>query len=123
MFKLANKYTVSRSFPKCGSFRYTPKSFSVVKYENEKFYIDLSRENSDNSLNDSNLESDSELKYIAANVLCAKGNHIGLVGLRLIALFCIYNLSSSSGKDLANISNTHVSCLLYKRLKSSKDSF
>ena len=49
-------------------------------------------------------------------------NHIRLVNLVPIALFNKYKSTSSSGKEIQQINNAHVNCLLYKLKSNSRDS-
>ena len=52
----------------------------------------------------------------------ANGDHIRLLKLGPIALFNKYRLTSSSGKEIEEIENAHVLCLMYKLISSSRDS-
>ena len=57
-----------------------------------------------------------------AHARYADGDLIGIVNFGPIALFNKYRLTSSSGKEIEEINNAPVSCLIYKLLSSSRDS-
>ena len=75
-----------------------------------KFFFDISREDSAISSKDSYLEIYFNVTHrIGAH---ADGDHIRLVNLRPIALFNKYRLTSSNGKEIEEVDNAHVFCLL-----------
>ena len=83
----------------------------------------MPREDWASSLKDSYLEVDFKVTHKAgAHVRYAGSNHIGLVNLGPIALFNKYRLTSSSGKEIEEIYNAHVICLMHKLISSSRDS-
>ena len=50
------------------------------------------------------------------------GDHIRLVNLGPVAVFSKYRLTSSSGKELNELDNAHVICLMHKLISSSRNS-
>ena len=52
----------------------------------------------------------------------ANGNDVRLVNLALFSLFIIFELTTSSGKHLEDISRAHIVSLRYKLITSSKNS-
>ena len=73
-----------------------------------QLYINIPREDSVNSLLNSYLDSNFEVIEKAAFSRYANGNDIKLVNLGPIALFSKYILTTSSGKDLEDISHAHI---------------
>ena len=123
MFKLSQKHAVDRPILKCDCFRYTPPSLNLVNGENIQIFIDIPRLDSAISLKHSNLEIDFNVTHRAgAHARFADGDHMRLANLGPIALFNKYKLTSSSGKEMEEIENAHVICLMYKLLSSSRDS-
>ena len=59
--------------------------------------------------------------YAASNHRRAGDNDITIVNLGPFALFSNYNLTTSSGKHLENISHAHVVSLMYKLITSVRD--
>ena len=72
-------------------------------------------------MKDSYLELDFSVTHRAgAHARYVDGDHIRLVNLRPIALFNKYRLTSSSGKEIEEVYNSHVFCLMYKLISSSR---
>ena len=68
------------------------------------------------------LDLNFDVLHAATNNRYIDGNDIRLVNLGLIALFNNYMLTTSSGKNLEDISHAHVVSLMYKLLTSSRRS-
>ena len=123
MINKSQKYAVDRPILKCDYIRYTPPSLNLVNGENNQFFIDIPREESAISLEDSYLELDFNATHRAgAHSRYADGDHTGLVNLDPTALFKKYRLTSSSGNDIEEVDSAPVVCLIYKILSSSRDS-
>ena len=74
-------------------------------------------------MRDSYLELDLNVFHgTGAHARYADGDHIRLVNLGPIAFFNKYRLTSSSGKEIKEIDNAHVVCLMQKLTSSSRDS-
>ena len=74
-------------------------------------------------MKDSYQELDFNVTHRAgAHARYADGDHIGLVNLGPIALFNKYRLTSSSGKEIEEIDNAQVVCLMHKLISSNRDS-
>ena len=74
-------------------------------------------------MRDSYLELDFSVTHrAAAHARYVDDDHIILINLAPIALFNKYRLSSSSGKEIEEIDNAHVICLMHKLLSCSRDS-
>ena len=74
-------------------------------------------------MKDSYLESDFIVTHRAgARKRYVDGDHIRLVNLGPIALFNKYRLASSSHKEIEEMDNAHVICLMHKLISSSRDS-
>ena len=74
-------------------------------------------------MKDSYLELDFNVTHRAgAHAQYVDDNHIRLVNLGPIALFNKYRLTSSSGREIEEIDNAHVICLMHKLISSSRDS-
>ena len=87
-----------------------------------QFFNDIPREDSAISLKVSYLELDFSVTHRAgAYARYADGDHIRLVNLGPIAFFDKYRLASSSKKEIDEIDNAHVFCLMHKLITSSRD--
>ena len=75
--------------------------------ENNQLFIDIPGENSAISLEDSYLELGFIVTHRAGHARYATGDLIRLVNLGPISLFSKYRLTSSSGKEIEEIENTH----------------
>ena len=123
MFNLSHKNVFDRPVLKCDLIRYTPPWLNLVNGENNQIFIDIPRDDSAISLKDSYLELNFSVTHRAgAHNRYVDDDHIRLFNLRAIALFSKYRLTSSSGKEIEEIDNAHVICLLHKLISSSRDS-
>ena len=66
------------------------------------------------------LEINIDVLHAVTNNRYPDGNEIMLVNLGPIALFSNYKLTTSSGKHLENIDDSHIVSLMYKLLTSSR---
>ena len=121
MFKLSENYEIDRRILKCDYIRYSPAEISTINTANSQIYINLPREDSVISLLNSYLELKFDVLNTATYNRYVDANDIRLVNLGPIALFSNYNLTTSSGKHLEEISHAHIVSLMYKLLTSSKD--
>ena len=113
MFNLSKKHAVHRLLLKSDYIRYIPPSLNVVNGENNQIFSDIPREDSAISLKDSYLGKYFNVtQRTGAHAQYADGDHIRLVNLRPIALFNKYRLTSSNGKEIEEVDNAHVLCLL-----------
>ena len=123
MFKLNEKYQIDRGILKCDYIRYLTSELSTINAPNSQSYINIPRSDAVNSLLNSLLdlnfhvfhEDNPENRYTI-------GYDIKLVNLGPIALFSKYNLASSNGKHIEDISHAHIASVMYKLRTSSKDS-
>ena len=122
MFKLCETYEVDRKILKCDFIRYSPAEISTIKTANSQIYINIPREDSVISLLNSYLELNFDVLQAATNNRYVDANDIRLVNLGPIALFSNFKLTTSSGKHLEEVSHAHIVSLMYKLLRSSKDS-
>ena len=123
MINISRKHVVDRPILKRDFTRYTPPSLNHVNRENSQIFIDIPEEDSAISLKDNYLKLDFNVIHRAgAHAQYADGDHIGLVNLGPIALFEKYRLTSCSGKEIEEIDNAHVICLMHKLISSSRDS-
>ena len=122
MFKLNENYEVDRKILKCDCIRYSPAETSTINTPNSQIYINIPREDSVISLLNSYLDLNFEVIKRADNSRYGNGNDITLVNLGPVALFSIFNMTTSSGKHLEDISHAHFVSLMYKLITSSKDS-
>ena len=122
MFKLNENYEVDRKILKCDNIRYSPAETSTINTPKSQIYINIPREDSVISLLNSYLDLSFEVIKKDDNSRYVNGNDIRLVNLGPIALFSKFILSTSSGKDLEDISHAHLVSLMYKLITSSKDS-
>ena len=75
--------------------------FNLVNGDNVQIFIDIPIEDGHISLKGSYLEFDFNVTHKAgAHTRYADGDHTRLVNLGPVALFNIYRLTSSSGKDI-----------------------
>ena len=122
MFKLNEKYEIDRRILKCNYIRYSPSEISTINTPSSQIYINIPRKDSVISLLNSYLELNFDILQAATGNRYTEGADIRLVNLGVIALFSIYNLSTSSGKHLEEINHAHIVSLMYKLLSSSKKS-
>ena len=123
MFNISHKYAVDRPILKREYIRYTPPSLNLVIGGINQNFIDIPREDSAISLKDSYIELDFNVFHEnGAQVQYAEGDHIKLVNLGPFAFFDKYRFTNSSGKEIEETDNSHVICLMYNFLSSSRDS-
>ena len=122
MFTLNEKYEIYRRISKCDYIRYSPSEISTINTPNSQIHINIPREDSVISLLNSYLELNIDVLQAATGNRYADITDIRLVNLGPIALFSIYKLTTSSGKQLKEISHAHIVSLMYKLLSSSKGS-
>ena len=121
MFKLSENYEVDRRILKCDYIRYSPAEISTINTAISQIYINIPREDSVISLLNSYIELNFDVLRVDNSNRYVDANDIRLVNLGPIALFSNYKLSTSSGKQLEEISHAHIVSLMYKLLTSSKD--
>ena len=123
IFNLSQKHAVDRTILKCDYNRYTAPSLSLVNGENNQIFIDIPRDDSAISLKDSYLDLDfNVINRSVAHNRDVYGEHNRLVNLGSMVFFIKYRLTSSSGKEIEEIDNAHVICLMHKLISSSRDS-
>ena len=83
----------------------------------------IPREDSAISLRDSYLELNFNVTDRAgAHARYADGDHIRLVNFGHIAFFNLCRLTNSSGKEIKEINNARIKCLMHKLKSSSRHS-
>ena len=95
MFKLNKKFEINRDILKCDYIRYSPSEISTRNTANSQFYINIPREDSIVSLLNCYLDLNFDVLQAATNSRYVDGNDIRLVNLCRIALFSIYNITTS----------------------------
>ena len=119
MFILGGKYVGDRPPLQCDFIRYTPKALIVSNIENAQIYNDITREDGDISLKDNYLELEFTLTHKAvAPALCADGNQIWIVHSGPVVLINKNELATSNGKEVENIDESHIGCLMCNLLTS-----
>ena len=103
------------------NIRYSPSEITI-NTPNSQIYINIPREDSVISLLNSYLELNFDVLQAVTGNRYVDGAEIRLVNLAVIALFSIYNITTSSGKHLEEINHAHIVSLMYKLLSSSKGS-
>ena len=122
MFKPNENNKVDRRILKGDCIRYSPAETSTINIPICQIYINIPREDSVISLLNSYLDLNFEVIKKADNSRNANGIDIRMVNLGPIALFSNFKLTTSSGKHLEDISHAHLVSLMYKLVKSSKNS-
>ena len=122
MFKLNENYEVDRRIFYCDYLRYSPAENSILSTPNCQNYINISREDSVICLLNSYLDLIFEVNKKTDNSRNGNGNDIRLVNLRPITLFSSFNLTTSSGKHLEDISHAHFVSSIYELITSGNDS-
>ena len=117
MFKLNENYEVDRRILKCDYIRYSPAETSTINNPNSQIYIKIPGEDSVISLLNSYLDLNFEVIKKVDDYRYGNGNDIKLVNLGPIALFSNFELITSSGKHLEDISHAHLVSLMYKLIK------
>ena len=113
MNKLNGNYEVDRRILKCDFIRYSPGETSTISTPNSQTFINIPREDSVISLLNSFLHLNFEVIKRVDNSRYANGNDTSLVNLGPIALFNNFNLTTSSGKHLEDISQAHLVSSMY----------
>ena len=121
MIKLNENYEVDERTLKCDYIRYSPAETSTINTPNSQIYMNIPKEDSVISLLNSYLDLNSEVIKKADNSRYANGNIIRLVNLGPISLFSNFDLTTSSGKHLQDISHGRIVSLMYKLISSAKD--
>ena len=122
MFNLNEKYEVDRRILKCVYIRYSPAETSTINTPNSQIYINKPREDYVISLLNSYLGLNFEFFKIVDNSRYANDNDIRLINLGPFALFSNFILTTSSEKNLEDISHAHLVSPMYKLITSSKGS-
>ena len=122
MFKLNENYEVDRKILNCDFIRYSPAETSAINTPKSQIYINIPREDSVISLLKSYLDLNFEVIKKADGPRYGNGNDIKLVNLGPTALFSNFELTTSSGKHLEDISHAHLVSLMYKLITSTKNS-
>ena len=122
MFKLSEKYEIDRKILKCDCIRYSPSETSTINTPNSQIYINISREDSVNSLLKSYIELNFDVIKAATSNRYADADDIRLINLGSIVLFSNYKLTTNSGNHSENIDHAHIVCFMYKLLSSSRRS-
>ena len=122
MFNLNENYEVGRRILKCDYFRYSPEETSTTNTLNGQIYINMPRENSVISLLNSFLDLNFEVLKRTDKSKYSNGIETTLLNLCPIALFSNFKLTTSSGKQLEDLSQAHLVSLTYKLMTSSKGS-
>ena len=122
MFKLKENYEVDQRILKCDYIRYSPAEASTINTPNSQIYINRPREDSVVSLLNSFPDLKFEVIKKTDDSRYGNGNDINLLNLGPIAFFSNFKLTTSSGKQLKDISHAHLLSLMYILLASSKNS-
>ena len=122
MLELNENYEVDGRILECYCIRYSPAEDSTMTTPNSQIYINIPREEFVISLLNVSFDFKFEVIKKADKSRYANGNDIRLVNLAPIALFSIFNLTTSSGKHLEDISHAQIVSLMNKLKTSAKDS-
>ena len=114
MIQLNENYDVDRKNLKCDYIRYSLAETSTIKTPNSQNFINIPREGSVNSLLNGYLDLNYEVIKKADNYRYANGNVIRRINSGPIAFFSNLKLTTSSGKQLDDISHSHIVSLMYK---------
>ena len=120
MFKLNEKYEVDRRNLKCDYIRYSPSEISTINTANSQIYINIPREDSFISLLNSYIDLNFDVVHAVDDVRYKNNDEIRLVNLGPVALFINYKLTTSSGKNLEDVSHAHIVSLMYKLITTAK---
>ena len=121
MFKLNEKYEISRNILNCDYIRSSSAETSTINTPNSQKHIIIPWKDSDTSLLKSYLDLNFEVNKKADNSRYANGNDIRLVNLRPIASFSNFRLTTSSGKHLEDIIPAQIVSLMYKLTSGATD--
>ena len=108
MFKLNKSFEVDRRILECDYIRYSPSEISTENTPNSQIYMNIPREDNVISLSKSYLDLNFEVIKSADNSRYANGNDIRLINLGQIDWFNNFNLTTSSGKHIEDISHAHI---------------
>ena len=119
MFSLKNKYTLEKPIHKIDFIKYNPSSLATINNANSNVSISLPREDAYICLQNSFISLEFEVLK-NKNTRFAVGDEIGMVNFGPISLFSEAKLTTSSGKHLQKVDNSHLISLMYKCLTSTK---
>ena len=121
MFELNEVYEVDQRVLKCDYIRSSPAETSTINTPNSQNYINIPKEDSVISLLNSYHDLNFEVIERADNSRYANGDKTRLVNLGPIALFSNFELTTSSGKHMADIGHAHIVSFMYELITSAKD--
>ena len=108
MFKLNEKHGFIRSILICDYTIYSPAEINTINTADSQLYIKITREGSVISLLNSYLDLNFDVLHAITGNRYAHDNDIRLVNLDPIALFSSFKFTTSSGKNLEDISHAHI---------------
>ena len=114
MFKPNEKFEINRSNLKCDFIRYSPSEITTINTAKSQINIKILREDSVLSLLKGFLDLNFDVLHAATSIRCVDGKDIMLVNLGPIAFSSNYKLTKRSGKQLEDISHTHIISLMKK---------
>ena len=100
MLKLNEKYEINRNILKCDYIRFSPSEITTINTANSQKHMNIPRGDSDVFLLKCFLDKNFDAVHAATNVRYVDDNIIRLIFLGPVALFSIYMLTTSSGKNL-----------------------
>ena len=101
---------------------YPPSQIRKINIVNSQTCINIPREDSVISLLNSHLDLNFDVLHTVTGNRYADEIDMRLVKIGPIALFSSYNLTTSSGKHLKDISHADIVSLMYKLKTTAKDS-
>ena len=108
MFKLNEKFEVVRKILKCWYIRYSSSDIYTINTAVSQIFINIPRKASVISLLNSYFDLNFNVLFSATNNRYVNGNELRLVNLDPVVLSSIYELTTSSGKYLKDITHAHI---------------
>ena len=108
MFNLSEKYQIDRRILKCEYIRDSPSGIGTTNTPNSQTYVNIPRGDSVESLLSSRLRLKFDVLHAPTNNRYVDGNDIKLVKLAPVASFSTYNLTTSRGNYIEEISHANI---------------
>ena len=119
IFSLKNKYALDKPIHKIDFIKYSPYSLATININNSIVSISLPREDAYICLQNSYISVDFEVLK-QEDTRYSNGDRIALVNFGHVALMGEAKLTTSSGKQLEKIDNSHTVSLRNKLLTSGQ---
>ena len=120
MFTAIEKFEKNGNISKCYYIQYSPSQINTINTAISQICISIPRDDLVISLSNSNLDIIFDVLQAATYNRYVDNSDSGLVNLGPVVLFCNWKLTTSSEKNLEDISHAQVVLLMKKLISNSK---